>query len=127
VIVDTNLAAGTNTIKIRLSNDFGVGYAGHLPALGSANQGLRIISESWSDSRDTLTLHTEGVAGRTYALSIWGKGQIKSIEGARLTTGDMIEEVFGSAAGATDSQEQTVTIHFVNARKQSKLEESLRN
>jgi hypothetical protein len=81
--------------------------------LGSASHGLRIISETFSDSRDTLTLQTEGLGGHTYALSVWGKEQIKSIDGARLTPGGAIQETFATASGASESQSQTITIHFI--------------
>jgi hypothetical protein len=113
VIVETILASGQNTLKIVLRNDFAIAYEAHLPAFGCASQGLRIISETWSDSRDALTLETEGLVGHTYALSIWGKEQIKSIDGARLTPGGAIEETFATASGTTESQSQTITIHFI--------------
>ncbi len=113
VVVETSLAPGRNTLRIVLRNDFAITYEPHLPALGSASQGLRIISETWSDSRDTLTLQTEGLDGHTYALSVWGKEQIKSIDGARLTPGGAIQETFAAASGASESQSQTITIHFI--------------
>jgi hypothetical protein len=113
VIVETSLASGRNTLRIVLRNDFVITYEPHLPALGSASQGLRIVSETWNDSRDTLTLQTEGLAGNTYALSVWGKEQIKSIDGARLTADGAIEETFATDSGASESQNQTITIHFI--------------
>jgi len=117
VVVETSLASGRNTLRIVLRHDFTITYEPHLPALGSASQGLRIISETWNDSRDTLTLQTEGLAGNTYALSVWGKEQIKSIDGARLTPGGTIEETFATASGASESQNQTITIHFIGQEK----------
>jgi hypothetical protein len=113
LIVMTSLTPGRNTLRILLRNDFAVTYEATLPALASVSQGLRIVSETWNDSRDTLTLQTEGLAGHTYALSVWGKEQIKSIDGARLTPGGTIEEAFATTTGASESQNQTITIRFI--------------
>ncbi len=126
VAVQTSLASGRNTLRIALRNDFAITYEPHLPTLGSASQGLRIISETWTDSRDTLTLQTEGLAGHAYELAVWGKEQIKSIDGARLTPDGAIEETFAtasgsSASGASESQSQTITIHFSQTQKPRKV------
>ena len=120
LIVHLILTAGTNTLKIQLRNDFAITFAGQLPALGSTSQGLRIISERWSVSHDTLTLETQGAAGHMYALAVWGRDQIKSIDGARLAQGEHMEVVFPDATGSTEMQKQTITIHFVNQAKKPK-------
>lgn len=120
VVVEANLVSGTNTIKIRLRNDFAVTYTGHLPLLGTASQGLRVPSETWSASRDALTLETEGLPGHTYVLSVWGKEQIKSIDGAQLRADGSIEETFPAAGGAAETQKQTVTVHFTNPAQKTK-------
>jgi glycogen debranching enzyme len=122
VIVEANLVSSTTEIKIRLRNDFAVTYTGHLPLLGSANQGLRIVSETWSDSRDALTLGTQGLAGHTYVMSVWGREQIKSIDGARLTADGSIEETFPGTNEAADPQKQTVQIHFVTRAQKARPE-----
>jgi glycogen debranching enzyme len=127
VIVEANLAAGTNSIKIFLRNDFTVTNTARLPALGSASEGLRIVSETWSDSRDTLTLQTTGLAGHSYALAVWGKEQIRSIDGARLRADGSIEETFPAANEATESQNQTVTIHFLSQAKKPSQKTSSHN
>ena len=119
VIVDASLASGANTLKIFLSNDFAVTYAALLPALGSSSEGLRIVDESWNASRNALTLQTEGIAGHSYTIAPWGKEQIKSIDGAKMTPDGFIEETFPAANGSRDWQKQTVTIHLVNAAKQA--------
>jgi glycogen debranching enzyme len=116
LIIEAQLTAGANTLKIRVRNDFSVSVANSLPALGSTSQGLRILSESWNGAHDTLTLETEGLPGKTYTLSVWGKDQIKSVEGARLGSGATLEETFPATA-STDPQKQTVTLHLVNAAK----------
>jgi glycogen debranching enzyme len=127
VIVETSLASGQNTLKIVLRNDFAITYESHFPALGSASQGLRIISETWNDSRDALTLQTTGLAGRSYAIAVWGKEQIRSIDGARLTADGSIEETFPAANEATESQNQTVTIHFLSQAKKPSQQGSSHN
>ncbi len=119
VIVDVNLAAGTNSLKIRLRNDFAITYTGHLPALGSTSQGLRVISEKWNTSHETLTVALEGIAGETYALSVWGKEQIKSVDGARIAEGDSVEVNFIPGSSAMETQRQTLTIHFASQSKKS--------
>jgi hypothetical protein len=127
VIVETSLASGRNTLKILLRNDFAVTYEARLPALASASQGLRIVSETWSDARDVLTLQTIGLAGHTYELAVWGKEQIRSIDGARLAADGSIEEIFPAADGDAESQNQTVTIRFSNQAKKPKQKSSLHN
>jgi glycogen debranching enzyme len=127
LITEMNLASGTNTLKVRLQNDFAVVYAARLPALGATSEGLRILSETWSDSRDALTLETEGMAGRSYALSVWGSRQIKSVDGARLTSDGSIEETFPPATGATYPQKQTITVHFTASTQKPKQPANSRN
>ena len=111
LVIEANLTAGTNTLKIRLRNDFSIGVANTLPSLGSSSQGLHILSQSWNATRDSLTLETEGFPGKTYTLSVWGKDQIKSAEGASLGIGPALEEKFPPSA-STNPQKQTVTLHF---------------
>jgi len=127
LIVETNLKSGQNTLEILLHKDFAVTYRAHLPALGSASQGLRIVAETWSASRDVLTLQTEGLSGRTYTLAVSDKEQIRSIDGAKLMQEGLIEEAFPAANGSSEPQTQTVTIHFVNGAKQAKQTASSHN
>jgi hypothetical protein len=42
---------------------------------------------------------------------VWGKDQIKSVDGARPGIGSTLEERFPASA-STDPQKQTVTLHF---------------
>ena len=120
VIVETSLASGRNTLRILLRNDFAVTYEAALPALASVSQGLRIVSETWNDSLDALTLQTEGLAGHTYTLSVWGKEQIKSMDGAVLTPGDAIEETFPAGNGSAERQTQPITIYFIHRAQRPK-------
>ncbi len=48
VTVQFPVAAGENTLRIRLRNDFGLSLSPALPPLGSTSQGLRVLSESWT-------------------------------------------------------------------------------
>jgi len=87
VLVRISLSSGANTLHIRLKDDFGLAYDSTLPALGSTSEGLRIVSETWSPTRDHLTLSVAGRAGRTYRLSVWNPAQIASVSGAKLAKG----------------------------------------
>jgi len=57
---------------------------------------------------------------------VWGKEQIKSIEGARLAADGSIEEVFPAAANL-ESHQQTITIYFASPAKRTALEKSSRD
>lgn len=87
VLVRIPLSAGANSLRIRVKDDFNLAYDSALPALGSTSKGLRIVSETWSSSRDRLTLAVSGAAGRTYRLSVWNPAQIASASGAELAKG----------------------------------------
>lgn len=78
------LTQQSSTLRIRLKNDFGVGLSNVLPALGTASQGLRVLSETWDPSHTQLTLSLSGLAGKTYELSIWNPSQISGLQGAQL-------------------------------------------
>jgi len=67
-----------------MKNDFELGVSSTLPALGGASQGLRVLSESWSANRETLTLLLSGASGASYELSAWNPEQISSVEGGEL-------------------------------------------
>jgi glycogen debranching enzyme len=84
VQIHVPLITNSNTIRIRLKNDFDFSYNSTLPMLGESSQGLRILSESWSPDRDTLTVEAAGVPGATYDLALWSAQQIHSIDGAKL-------------------------------------------
>ena len=75
---------GTSTLRIHIRNDFGIAYDSTLPKLGSRNTGLRLLSESWTVSRDTLTIDIAGRSGAEYELSIWNPAQTATVEGGEL-------------------------------------------
>jgi hypothetical protein len=114
VITQATLAAETNTIRIRLQDDFGFTYAPNLPPLGSESQGLRILSEAWSTSHDLLTLNISGIAGSSYDLTLWNPAQIASVEGADLIREGNSGHLQIRIAGETSAAQihQTIKIHF---------------
>jgi glycogen debranching enzyme len=108
-----SLVRGKNTVRIRVRNDFGISYASSMPSLGSISHGLRVTSESWSASHDSLVLGLDGFAGSQYPLPLWNAGQIASVEGAVLKDGNLVIK-FPSDTPEAYSQ-QKVTIHFTSA------------
>ena len=56
VVVRFPVARGSNKLHIALHNDFAVSVATTLPPLGTASRGLRVLSESWSASKDRLEM-----------------------------------------------------------------------
>jgi glycogen debranching enzyme len=85
VVTRISASGKSNTLKIRLRNDFGVSYDSSLPPLGSRSAGLRMLSETWSANRDTLTMDVAGVAGGVYELTVWNPSQSASVEGGELS------------------------------------------
>lgn len=117
VLVRVPLSAGTNTLHIRLKDDFGLDYHSTLPALGSASEGLRFVSETWSPSHDRLTLAVSGLAGGQYRLSIWDPVQIAAVSGAKLSKGsdgkgDLLIEFPPSSADPVGHV--TITLQFIS-------------
>ena len=84
VEIHTALTGKTNVIRIRVKNDFGVAYHLTLPALGETSQGLRILTETWSATRDSLVLECSGMLGASYDLPVWNAKQVTSVDGAKL-------------------------------------------
>jgi hypothetical protein len=82
VSVSVPITSGSSNLRIHVRNDFGLFLDSQLPALGTASQGLRIVSESWT--ADSLTLDLSGRAGRTYQLGVFNAEQIGSVGGATL-------------------------------------------
>jgi len=104
------LNSESNTLMIRVKNDFGLELDNDLPPLGSASRGLRVLSESWNTSRTELTLNLSGRAGSSYELGVWNLSQISSVEGAALKPGNL--EVQMPQGAAESYVPQKVVIHF---------------
>jgi glycogen debranching enzyme len=109
----------TSTLQLKTRNDFGFSMDTQLPALGSASQGLRIISESWAADQSSLTLQTEGTPGHEYQLNLWNAAQISSVDGGTLLS-DQGKTKLKISFARTDSDSyarQAVIIHFAGERK----------
>src|SRR5262249_53304816 len=61
--ISFSVGQGRKTAHVRIENDFGVSASLSLPSLGSRSEGLRVLSEAWSASRDELTLELSGASG----------------------------------------------------------------
>jgi glycogen debranching enzyme len=107
--------SGSSTLRIRVKNDFGLSLSPALPALGSSSQGLRVISESWTPARDSLTLEVSGAAGKQYEFAVWNPLQVASVEGAdliRTAAGDARMKVQIPANASEPYVRERITIHF---------------
>src|SRR5882724_10853972 len=120
VIVRISVAGGSNSLKIRTRDDFGLSYSSGLPAIGATSQGLRILSETWTPARDRLTFSASGHPGSRYELSVWNGEQIASVEGAKLLKAadgstELILDLPKKSAEPTSKA--TVSILFGNLNK----------
>jgi glycogen debranching enzyme len=121
VLARIPLSTGANSLRIRLKEDFGLAYNSTLPVLGAASEGLRIVSETWSPSRDRLTIAASGLAGRQYRLSAWNASQIATVSGARLLKGpdgrsDLVVEFPTNASERV--ARRTISIQFAPPSKE---------
>ncbi|MBV9886971.1 MAG: hypothetical protein JO119_10535 [Acidobacteria bacterium] len=117
-----------SVITILLRNNIGVAYDSTLPALGSASQGLRIVSQTWSAAHDLLTLDVAGKPGCEYELGVFdngkslmqGQGELASVEGADRVTSKSGEERIKIALPAENSGDyvhRKIVLHFPSSRK----------
>ena len=105
------LSEGANVLVIHMKNDFGLTLTNELPHLGSASRGLRVINESWDESRTELTLDVSGLSGARYELGIWNSSQVSSVEGAAVSKFGKLE--IEIPKGPAESYiHQKVVIHF---------------
>jgi len=106
---------GTNTLRIRLRKDFGVAYSAGLPQPGHRSEGLRILSETWSDTKDRFTLEVEGTPGTTYSLAYCRGEDLASVDGATLARSDPGSGHFTLTMPGDSSAESVrskITLHF---------------
>ena len=102
VVVRIPVRDRKNFLRLFLTDDFSIGDDSALPSLGNVSEGLRIISQSWSPSKDRLVLDVSGKPGKTYLLKVSGDGdQIDKIEGA-VGAGLNYSQPMGSAFIAID-------------------------
>ena len=103
----------SNSVTIRMKNDFGLELDNELPPLGSASRGLRVVSESWNAVRTQLDLEVAGLAGTSYDIGVWNPGQISSVEGAGLNKAGKLE--IQMPIGPSDTYVRgKIAIHFAH-------------
>jgi GH15 family glucan-1,4-alpha-glucosidase len=120
VVVRISASGKSNTLKIRVRNDFGISYESTLPPLGSRSQGLRMLSETWSADRSTFTMDLAGVAGGVYELAVRNPGQVPPVEG-----GQLVRAADGSAklrvpfppSESDVYAHRKIVFHFLSARE----------
>jgi len=113
VLVRFPVYGGSNSLVIRLKNDFGLTTSSELPPLGSASRGLRVIAESWNSARNELTLQVSGRAATRYELGVWNAAQVSAVDRATLTkAGKLVIQMPGQTPDSYVSQ--TLTIHFAH-------------
>ena len=120
VTVQFPVGAGENKLSIRLKNDFGLSLSPVLPSLGSASAGLRVLSESWTPSRDSLTLEVAGARGKQYEVGMWNPAQVASVEGAELMRTDAETSRINISMPANRPEpypREKIVIHFVSKPK----------
>ncbi len=111
------------TLVIHLKDDFGLTQESLLPDLGSTNEGLHIISETWAPDREQVTLLASSASGGTYDLNIWNSSQITSVDGGTLMRSNVEDGLlrFTIPAPLADiNAEHTVILHFAAAGRERK-------
>jgi hypothetical protein len=123
VITHVSVSPGSAKLRIRIANDFGISYQPQLPQLGSPSEGLRILSETWTDSRNELTISISGTPERDYELSVSNPGEVSSVDGA-----DLVRDgndtawlhVVMPAADSHNTAHAAITIHFAERNRRNK-------
>jgi len=114
VTVQFPVLGETNTLRIRLKNDFGLSLSPALPTLGSPSVGLRVMSETWSSGRENLMLDVAGAAAKQYEIGLWNPAQVESVEGAELVKIDAENAKIkvSMPAGSDPYVRERITIRF---------------
>jgi hypothetical protein len=84
VSMELPIRGAKNIVEITMERDFELSWSAALPPLGDTSHGLRVLSESWTPAKDTLTLLLSGAAGQNYEFLAWNASQVSSIEGAQI-------------------------------------------
>ena len=118
VVIRIPVGAEKNSLRIYLANDFEISSKTVLPSLGSTSEGLRVLSETWSASKDQMDLEVSGAAGHEYQLEIWNAGQIERVAGASLSSSKSSTHSFLSVQFPKESSNPYphahIVIHFGN-------------
>lgn len=115
VTIEIPVRAGVSTVEVEMAGNFELSYTSALPALGTESRGLRVLSESWSPTRDTLTVRLSGTPGEGYELSAWNARQLSSVEGAQLertNASDARVHVRLPVSSPGSDPQATVVFHF---------------
>jgi hypothetical protein len=122
VITHISVPPGSAKLRIRIANDFGVSYQPQLPQLGSPSEGLRILSETWTDSRNELTISISGSPERDYELSMSNPSEVSSVDGAELVRDGETAwlHITTPVADSRNSAHATITIHFAERNRRNK-------
>lgn len=119
VTVSFSVSRGSNKLRIHLRNDFGLSFSSVLPPLGSPSRGLRVLTETWAPTRDSLTLEVSGSTGKPYELGVSNPSQIASVEGAELIrtgNGETRALIRIPASQSESYLHQQLTFHFSQKR-----------
>jgi len=112
----------SNILKIRIRKDFNVSYDSSLPRLGSASEGLRLLSQTWTSSRDAVILELAGAAGAEYELAV-DHGQLTSVDGASPLYSEIgvqaVRVQFSTGEPGT-YKKATVVFHFSGKQKEKR-------
>jgi hypothetical protein len=111
VTIRFQVSASESRLRIRMRDDFGLSISQELPPLGESSRGLRIVTESWSSTRDQLTLEISGSPGRQYDIVVWNPAEVASIDGAQLVT-DPAANVRARVQFQNNDSSRRVTFHF---------------
>jgi glycogen debranching enzyme len=126
VSMELPIGGTKNIVEINMERDFELSWSSTLPPLGDTSHGLRVLSESWTPAKDTLTLLLSGAPGQSYEFLAWNASQVSSIEGAQIdrTTEPAAERATGRpvkvhvqlpAAMPDADPKATVIFHFTGA------------
>jgi glycogen debranching enzyme len=108
------VAGGPSVLRVQVRHDFAITYTCQLPSPGARSQGLRILTEEWSSSKDQLMLRLEGLPGKTYQLFLFQGREVVSADGGTLGKGgNEVERVLVSMpVGGEVSVRQSLVLRF---------------
>ncbi len=121
--VEFDVGDAPRTLRYFVQNDFAVSYEPSLPNLGAASDGLHILTEEWTQSRDQLTLHLSGIANHEYFLSVSDPLQVASVDGGELVGRDSASPQIRVRIpnGAPNTfVNSSLTIHLVSKHRTAK-------
>jgi len=85
VSVPLNEGRAGNTIHLRVSDDFAIGYPYSVPADGAPSSSLKIVAEHWNAAHDNLQLQLAGISGQNYLLPLFKAPSGIAVQGASIT------------------------------------------